>query len=54
MKQIAFPKSLTRDETSTELQSLRKFRQMNKCMKAPETELLVYQVTSLRLKDAVI
>lgn len=54
MKQIAFPKSVTEDETSVELQSLRKFRQINKCMKAPKTELLVCQVTSLRLKDAVI
>lgn len=45
-KQISFSNSLIQDETSTELQSVRKFRQMNKCMKAPKTELLVCQDTS--------
>lgn len=45
-KQISFPNSLIPDETSIELQSVRKFRQMNKCMKAPKTELLVCQDTS--------
>lgn len=46
MKQTAFPTSLIQDGTSSELQSLGKFRQMNKCMKAPKAELLVCQVTS--------
>lgn len=45
-KQILFLNSLIQDETSVELQSVRKFRQMNKCMKAPKTELLVCQDTS--------
>lgn len=45
-KQISFLSSLIQDETSTELQSVRKFRQMNKCMKAPKAELHVCQDTS--------